>query len=82
LLNYFNVDIFAYDQYTFQNVKNSIDNGVPMLGIVGPTPNEHAVMITGYNNDGTIEVYDSEKGSYAIHRIDDFHLIFKICSLK
>jgi len=36
-----------------------------MMGIIEPTPgNGHAVMITGYNNNGTIEYFDPQTGHY------------------
>jgi hypothetical protein len=73
--NFFNTTLI---EVTFNAIKQSIDNGSPIMGSVFG----HEVMITGYNNDGTIEVYDSAIGGYAIRNVDDFYLLISIASHK
>ncbi|MBK0379633.1 C39 family peptidase [Mucilaginibacter segetis] len=48
------------------NIIGSINSGHPMMGLIETMPgNQHAVMITGYNDNGTIEYFDPETGHYA-----------------
>ena len=54
---YFNYNLVP----AWADVSTEINNGDPVMAIVN---NNHEVMITGYNNDGSVQYYDPYDGIY------------------
>lgn len=61
----------------------AIDAGHPLFGtLINSSGGGHEVMITGYNNNGTIEYFDPEIGKYATKNPVDFTNVIEVTSHK
>lgn len=64
------------------NLQTSINNGHPVMATIGAANGGHEVMITGYYNDGKIEYFDPETGTYGSKPANEFSHLIEIISLK
>jgi hypothetical protein len=64
------------------DIQESIDSGYPLMATFVNGSSGHEVMITGYNNDETIEYFDPETGYYSTTASGNFSYIYKITGVK
>lgn len=64
------------------NLQTSIDNGHPVMATIVAGSGGHEVMVTGYYNDGKIEYFDPETGTYGAKHANEFSHLIEIKSAK
>lgn len=70
---------------TGTTIQDAIDNGYPMAAIYSQSTSPWAgyvVMITGYNNNGTIEFFDPTTGYYATDAATAFYSPLPLTGVK
>lgn len=74
---------------TYASLKAAIDAGYPLavtlVNMANTTPTHvdgHEVMITGYNDDGTIEYFDPESGTYKSAATSDIYIPVEITGIR
>ena len=73
----------VFDTKTITSITSAINSGDPVMGTLTISPgNGHEVMITGYNNDGTIEYFDPETAKYGTKAASSFSLLIEITGIK
>ena len=70
-----------YQMTATTNIKGAIDNGHTLMATLISSSGGHEVMITGYNNNGTIEYFDPELGHYDKKIPSAFNLVYEISYL-
>lgn len=72
---------FNYSSTT--DITGAIGRGHPLMATLMLNATDgHEVMITGYNNNGTIEYFDPQSGNYGTKTPSYFHYIYEITSRK
>ncbi|GAA4904475.1 hypothetical protein GCM10023313_03820 [Mucilaginibacter defluvii] len=77
--------VSKYFNYTesISTIESAINAGHPLLASILVGPNSgHEVMITGYNDDGTIEYFDPQIGTYFEKQPNQFYNLIEITSKK
>lgn len=67
-----------------ESITKSIDKGYPLMGSIatGQANIAHEVMITGYNNNGTVQYFDPETGQYNTKLPGEFSNVITIIGNK
>lgn len=72
-----------FDVKSVTEVKSSIDKGNTLMGSLVNGEDGHEIMITGYNDNGSIQYFDPELGKYDTRpSVNDFRYMYEIKGLK
>lgn len=63
-------------------IEDAIDLGHPLVAIYIGTSYNYVVMITGYNNNGTVEFFDPTTGYYATAAATAFYTPYEVTGVK